>query len=209
MASLGEFLRGLFDDGRVVFRGRPDPWEGDRPEALGVLELAFSDHRLDVAGPPIGFDAPSALAASELVRQACWFLVSRSEPAGEMERWLIVPPRPRSASEDLSADLAFRFLPQIYRRARSIAPGDRLTAILAGVLRDWPLSGVLSDLEEGPSEPGLGGHPGLLMLYAERLSRAEKPGWVPRGAAMDHLERVYHGLGRARPAPRPEGVPIG
>jgi hypothetical protein len=210
MASLGEFLQGLLDDGRVVFRARPEPSEEDRAGALAVLEPAFAVHRLDVAGSPIALDAPSALAASELVRQACWFLVSRSEPVEEMGRRLVLPRRPRSASEHLSGDLLFRFLPQVHRRARSIAPADRLSAILAEALRDWPLSGVLSDLEEGPADLGdLGGHPGLLLLYAERLARDEKPGWIPRGAAMDYVELVRDGLGRGRPAGRPEGVGLG
>jgi hypothetical protein len=212
MSSLGEFLRRLFDDGRVVLRDRPVASTGERADALVVLEAAFADHRLDVAGPPIEFDAPSALAASELVRQACWFLVSRSEPVEEMERVLIPPTPPQWSSEHLSGDLSLRFLPQVHRRARSIAPADRLASILTEVLRAWPLSGVLSDVEEGPTDLGsLGSHPGLLMLYAERLSKNEKPEWMPRGLAMDYVELVYDSLGKPRPTRRHDrlGVALG
>ena len=199
MATLGEFLRGLFEDGRIVLKGRPVPSEDDRPSAIGRLEAAFQVHRLDVAGPPIAFDPTSALAAAELVRQASWFLVNRSETVEMMERSLVMPRAPRTAGEHLSADLTFRFLPQIQRRARSISPGDRLSTFLAEVLRGWPLSGVLSDIEDGPADVGdLGGHPGLWMLYAERLALDEKPAWMPRGAARGHVELVFLGLGKGR-----------
>jgi len=216
MATLGEFLQGLFEEGRIVLKGRPVPSMGDRPAAIALLEAAFELHRLDVAGPPIPFDAPSALVAGELIRQASWFLVNRSEPVEEMERSLAIPHPPRSASEHLSADLAFRFLPQIERRARSISPGDWLSNFLADLLRSWPLSGVLSDIEEGPETVGdLGGHPGLWMLYAERLARDEKPAWMLSGPARGHVELVFLGLGKGRspllgpPTDAVQGVVLG
>jgi MoxR-vWA-beta-propeller ternary system domain bpX4 len=201
MATLGDFLQTLFEEGRIVLKGRPEPAEADRPAALRVLEAAFDLHRLDIAGPSIAFDAPSALTAAELVRRAGWFLVNRSESVREMGRALTMPRAPLTASEHLSTDVSFRFLPQVYRRARSIAPEDRLAKFLADLLRAWPLSGVLSDLAEGPKDIGdLGGHPGLWMLYAERLALDEKPGWMPGGAPREHVELVFTGLGKARSA---------
>jgi hypothetical protein len=95
--------------------------------------------------------------------------------------------------------VTLRFLPQVHRRARAVAPDDRLAALLAGVLRQWPLSGVLSDVEEGPAAPpDFGGHPGLLLLYAERLARNEKPAWLPAGPGLEYLELVLADLGRER-----------
>jgi MoxR-vWA-beta-propeller ternary system domain bpX4 len=199
MATLGDFLQTLFDEGRIVLRGRPIPQESDHASALSRLEAAFQIHRLDVAGPPIPFDGPRALLAAELVRQSSWFLINRSESVETMERFLIWPRPPRTASEHLSADLTFRFLPRIQRRSRSIAPGDRLASFLADLLRAWPLSGVLSDIPEGPKDVGdLGGHVGLWMLYAERLARDEKPAWMPRGPAREYVELVFRGLGKGR-----------
>ena len=215
MASMAEFVRGVFEEGRVVHRGPPFGPIEDRPEAIAALAEAFAVHRLDVAGPAIDFDAASALAAAGLLRRSSWFLLSRAEPGGVMDRELKLPPPPRTAAEHLSADLMLRFLPTIHRRARAFAPGDALAGILAEALRRWPLSGVLSDLEDGPEEVGdLGGHPGLALLYAERLAEDERPGWKPRaGAMMDQVERVLKGLGRGNsPLLRPErveGVPLG
>ena len=81
--------------------------------------------------------------------------------------------------------------------------GDKLTALLEEVLRRWPLSGVLADIDEAPLTPlTFGGHPGLLMLYAERLAQHEKPAWIPSGAAMEYVELVYADLGKDCPEPK-------
>ena len=114
MATLGDFLQTLFEEGRIVLFGRPEPSEADRPAALRVLEAAFDLLRLDVAGPPIPFDARSALAAAELVRLAGWFLVNRSESVREMDRSLSMPRPPFTAGEHLSAG---RLVPSSSRRS--------------------------------------------------------------------------------------------
>jgi hypothetical protein len=37
----------------------------------------------------------------------------------------------------------------------------------------------------------LGGHPGLLLLYAERLAEHLRPEWVPDGPARPYVELVF------------------
>jgi hypothetical protein len=79
-----------------------------------------------------------------------------------------------------------------------------LTRCLAELLRRWPLTGVLADLEDGPLAPvELGGHPGLLLLYAERLAESPRPAWVPRGPALPFVEMVFAERGLRVPAPPP------
>ena len=197
--SLVPLLQRLFDDGTVILRERPRLEAGERPEALALLERAYASYRLDAAGPPVDFDPGPALAAAELLGHACWFLVNHDEPPAELEKCLVMPVPPAFAAQHLSGDLVLRFLPQVHRRARALAPDDRLAALLAGVLRQWPLSGVLSDVEERPlTPPAFGGHPGLLLLYAERLARNGKPAWVPAGRGLEYLELVLAELGRER-----------
>jgi hypothetical protein len=197
--SLVPLLQRLFDDGTAVLRERPRLAAGERRAALALLERAHAAFRLDVAGPPLAFDGGIALAAAELLGHACWFLVNHAEPPAELEKCLALPGPPTSPAQHLSADVTLRFLPQVHRRARAVAPDDRLAALLAGVLRRWPLSGVLSDVQEGPAAPpDFGRHPGLLLLYAERLARSEKPAWLPGGPGLEYLELVLADLGRER-----------
>jgi hypothetical protein len=137
------------------------------------------------------------VAAGELVRQACWFLVRHDQPPEVLDQRLVMPAGPRSPADHLSADLVFRFLPQIHRRARALDPADRLTTLLETVLRRWPLSGVLSTVDQGPEWPlNFGGHRGLQMLYAERLAQNEKPAWIPAGSGFEYVELVWAELGK-------------
>jgi hypothetical protein len=194
MDTLADFLARLLGEGRVVFRERPRPGPEDAGRAAGVLEHAFDAVRLDVAGPSIPFDPAAAVAAGELVRRACWALVSHEERVEDLARALTMPMAPTAPAQHLSADLALRYLPQVHRRARAINPADPLRGLIEEVLRRWPLSGVLADLMEGPILPPEAlDHPGLFLLYAERLAAHDRPSWRPAGRASEFAALV--GLG--------------
>jgi MoxR-vWA-beta-propeller ternary system domain bpX4 len=200
MSPLAEFLDILLHEGRAILRGHPGAPAFQDPDAARVLEHAFSSYRLGLAGPLLDFDAAVAQAAAAVVCNASWFQVSRNEPESELERLLTFPGPPRTPAEHISADLVLRFLPQVHRRAKAHNPSDRLTELVAEVLRRWPLSGVLADIEEAPLTPlGFGGHPGLLMLYAERFAKHEKAAWIPSGPGLEYCELVFGELGKKSP----------
>jgi hypothetical protein len=206
MSTLADFLQRVFDDGEAVLSG-PVSRDADAA-ARSVLASAFAHHALDVAGPPIAFDPPAAVAAARLLAAACWQLVAPDDdapalpPPGEPEG----SPLAGRPAAHLSADVTLRFLPVVHRRARLRACDDPLAAAVADLLRRWPLSGVLADLPGSPAgDPDFGGHPGLQLLYAERLLAHEKPLWLPKSApARERVELVYRG--RGRPVPRPVTV---
>src|SRR5262249_55923260 len=190
--SLAEFLPRLFDHGEVRFRERPASSDVDREQARALLEGVFASYRLDVAGPPITFDAEIGLAAASVVEMACWYLVNRDEPEEQVKQALQMAGPPVSASAHLSADLVFRYLAHLHRRARAHAPSDVLVTQLADILRKWPLSGVQSDVDEPPLTPlEFAGHDGLMLLYAERFVRRPKPAWRPgKGRLLEFVELV-------------------
>jgi hypothetical protein len=184
MAAFSEFLSQLLDEGKIVFRSAKPPQDRPSDRDAAMLAEAFATFALSVGGPPIAFEARTACEAAELVRQASWALVSRDERPEELERRLRMSTAPSTPAQHLSADLMLRYLPQVLRRARGLDPVDPLIEILAEVLRRWPLSGVLSDVEEGPlTAPHFAGHPGLLLLYSERLAANDRPAWRPEPAS--------------------------
>jgi hypothetical protein len=214
MSPLARFFHELLRDGHMVLRELPatDP-AGDL--AL-VLRAAYETYRLEIAGPAPAFDEPTALAAARVVYDAGWALVSQRLPVIELEKRLRMPGVPRTAAQHLSADLLLRYLPQVRRRARARDPADPFPAILEKVLRQWPLSGVLADIDERPDATlEFDHHPGLLLLYAERLAEHPKPAWLPTGKALEYVELVWEQLHRdpaflrqARTEPPEEGVPF-
>ena len=190
MSATSEFLESLFDDGAVTFAARPVAAPGDSA-ARELLDRVHTTERLSVAGPPVPFDSFAALAAAEFLRWACWFVVNREESAAEIERLLIVPPEPQIAAQHLSADLTFRFLPQVHRRARALNPDDPLTLRMSDALRRFPLSGVLADIAAEPTTRlEFENHPGLQLLYAERFERHSRPAWRPGGRTGEYLDLV-------------------
>jgi hypothetical protein len=199
MDSLLAFVRRLLEEGEVRLEERPNPSAKERAEAEAFLAQAYAAYRLEIAGALLDYDAATTTAASELVWQACWFLVSHQESDLALEKHLTMPGEPLSPAQHLSADLMLRFLPQIHRRAQALAPDDPLSRRLAQILRHWPLSGVLADVQEGPLRPlDFGGHPGLMLLYAERLAVTAKPAWLPSGKPLEYVELVFQELGNER-----------
>jgi MoxR-vWA-beta-propeller ternary system domain bpX4 len=180
MAAFSEFLAELLDEGKIVFRSAKPPQDRPSERDVAILSEAFDTVALSVAGPPIRFESRTACEAAELVRQASWALVNREERVDDLKRRLRMTKASSTPAQHLSADLMLRYLPQVLRRARGLDPADPLVEILSGILRRWPLSGVLSDIEEGPLvAPHFGGHPGLLLLYCERLAANDRPAWRP------------------------------
>ena len=180
MTSFHQFLTELLTEGRVVFRSARAPQDRPRAEDIALLERAYNAFRLSVAGPEIAFDPAIGYSAAELVRQASWALVNHDDQVSHLKKCLTMPIQPVTAAHHLSGDLMLRYLPQVLKRARGLDPTDPLISLLEAVLRAWPLSGVLSDGAEGPTGPrDLGGHPGLLLLYAERLAANDRPAWRP------------------------------
>lgn len=204
MASLLEFLEGLLKEGTAILRSRPEIEAGELHAVQRLLAAAYEDHRLDVAGPPIAFDASAALTAAKHFGLACWFFLHRGDPPDEIENCLPRLPPPVSAAQHLSTDLVLRFAAQVHRRAKNLDPGDILTKRLTQLLRDHPLSGVLADIDEGPSTPlRLDDHAGLQLLYAERLAENVRPAWVPQGPALAYVEVVFAERGLSVPGPLP------
>ncbi len=177
-----EFLSQLFDHGTIVFRSPPAPLDPLSlcPDTIAALAIAFDAHRLTVAGPPIAFDPACAIAAAELVRQSSWALMNRGLHLKEINKRWNMPVSPTTAAQHLSADLTLRYMPQILLRARALDSSDPLVNRIAAILRRWPLSGVLSDIDDAPlGSLEFAGHPGLMLLYAERLSSNDRPAWRP------------------------------
>jgi hypothetical protein len=200
MAAFSEFLAELFGEGKVVFRSGEKPRDRPTDGDVAILREAFATFALSVAGPPIAFDVRTATEAADLVRQASWALVDREERPADLKRRLRMTAVPTTPAQHLSADLLLRYLPQLVKRASGLDPTDPLAEFLADVLRRWPLTGALSDIEDAPLAPAeFGGHPGLLLLYAERLTAHDRPTWRPgpTSPAYDYYQLVSSSSARS------------
>lgn len=191
MDDLAEFLRPLFQSGVVRFHEPPRASAEPLDTSRALLRARHERVCLDLAGPPPPFSERVAIRAAGFVRSICWSLVDRSEPAEELARRVRLDVRPERPEDHLAADLTFRYLPAILRRAHAIDSADPLVEIVTEVLREWPLSGVLAGLDDGPTQtPDFGDQSGIALLYAERFASRPRSAWRPSGLAGDWLERL-------------------
>jgi len=198
MPPFRDWLARVLADGESVQESPPVLHPAERPAVTADLRAAFDRHALDVAGPPVAFDAGAAVGAAVVLARACWQLVG-----GDPEPLDVGTP-PATAAAHLSADVTLRFLAVVQRRARTRAADGEPAAALDRLLRAWPLSGVLADLDGEPTTPpDFDGHAGLQLLYAERLVATGRAGWVPRdGPARARAERAFADRGRPLPEDR-------
>jgi hypothetical protein len=195
------WLERVLVHGESVQSEAPPDERQDDPEIRSLLEAAYRRHVANVAGPPLPFQMETALHAARILAEACWACASSSEFASS-------PPwqrEPKATIEHLSADLLFRFLPGVWKRAKARDSESPLCVTLEAMLRRWPLSGVLADLDGEPAKPPqFEGAPGLQMLYAERLLANPRLGWLPpEGQAREWVERIFQEAGKPIPKERP------
>jgi hypothetical protein len=194
MPALATFLQQLLFEGRISLHAPPDV---DDAGAAVILRQAYDAYVLSLAGPALTFDAQIALSAGRLVLAASWYFLNPGLLIEEPKKTLSMPSPPAKPEDHLSADLVLRFLPTLHRRAKSLMPNDPLPQALEQMLRQWPLSGVLADIDDPPLTPvDFGEHAGLQFLYAERLAQHERPGWFPAGRGIQYVELVWQQLGK-------------
>ena len=149
----------------------------------------------NITGPKIPFEPDVAFSAAEILRQASWFLVSNEAPREEVKAKLQMPRGPKTPGYHLSGDLTFQYLPTLHRRALARDVNDVVTQCLGELLRQWPLSGVLSVLEDAPSTPLDFGHAGLWLCYAERYAQHPRSAWLPSGLGLESVELAWQECG--------------
>ena len=168
-------LRSLRESGRA----RVSPWRGNTAEtaAAETPGLWQELQRWDIqARETAGLELPpleptAALWAARTFHQLCQGFACRGVGAPELKAGLSTPgPAAGTPAIDWSVDLTFHHLPALFELVRRTAPGDPLLEILSRLAADWPLSSVGCPGLPGPAHPTCPPHPGLLRLYADRVT---------------------------------------
>jgi hypothetical protein len=200
VATFADWLTEVLNHGISLQTAAPELETRERNHVEKVLRAAFDLQLLSLAGPLVHFTAEVAVQACEVLARHCWFYATRPEDSAWLSDQL---PEPMTASEHLSTDITLRFLPTVYRRAIARGQGDLQTTACEKLLRRYPLSGVLMNCPTGPTTPlTLDCHPGLMMLYAERLVQHPEAAWVPTsGLSREYVERAFAEIGKPIPKP--------
>lgn len=165
-------------------------------EALtAALQHVYAEEQEHWAENPPPLDLHAAAWAANQFYRACQFLVVRDAPPEKVMLDLGSPcPSPRGPAVDFSVDLIFRHLPDLYDRARRLAPNDPLVTALLAWARTWALSSPGVKLEEPPPLETFAASPGLWRLYVDRVAaRMAEDRWPdPRVAAQLRTDLGAH-----------------
>lgn len=191
--ALAPFLENLFTDGNALV----DPPAVSDPQDLrdcrALLAAEEAKVRIEFPGQAPEFNLAAAIWGAETLLRICQLAIFRATSevmiaAAFSEKC----PEGHPAEKHYAVDLTWRFLPDLFRFANSVAPDDPLVKALKLAAAEWPLSSIGIpgiDLTSG-SRVHLDevlNHPGLYRIYLDRVIARK---------ATDHLQepRVLSGV---------------
>jgi MoxR-vWA-beta-propeller ternary system domain bpX4 len=175
--------------------------ERDAEQDQGLVRLLrewHSEALLDLPGAALDFDSGAARWGAKILFRAAWFYMDReSDPS--LVASLLAEPLPMHPTPPVlfSLDLALQSLPEIYRLAQTLAPGDPLLVALRSLALRLPFSGVgIEQAENGAplADPAawsaLISHSGLWQIFIDRVIRAKAHAWLGHESVRDAVVRV-------------------
>lgn len=170
--KLAAFLRDLLEKGKVTVAGQIGPFgDDDLRAAETTLRHYYEEDALEMPGAAPAFLPEAALWGARYFYHAVQLAVLRDLGEEVVRQYLQDYPGPRTPEAVYSADLTFRYLPDLLRLARGLAPGDVLVAALQRTALDWPFSSVGSGTAGEVVAGVILEHPSLRTAYVDRIIR--------------------------------------
>jgi hypothetical protein len=168
---LSGFLEDLLTTGAVTLAGQPVPFEpADLAAAEARLRARHAEDALELPGVAPAFDAPAALWAAQYLYHTVQLTLLRALDETVVAQCLADFPGEPTHEAIYSVDLTFRYLPDLLRLAKGLAPGDALVARLLATARQWPFSFVgTPPSDDATAEARVLAHPALRQTYLDRV----------------------------------------
>jgi hypothetical protein len=176
---LTSFLHDLLTTGTVTLSGRPAPFEAaDLLAADALLRAYYAEDALALPHSAPAFDAAAARWAARYLYYTIQLALVRELSETVIEDYLPDFAGEVTPEAVYSADLTFRYLPDLLHLAKGLAPGDALVARLQATARCWPLSFVGQERPTPAAEGVVLDHPALRQEYVDRIIRAQNRVWA-------------------------------
>jgi hypothetical protein len=183
---LTAFLYDLLTTGAVTLAGQPGPFESaDLRAAEAKLRAYHAEDALELPHAAPAFDAAAARWAAQLLYHTVQLALLRELDEAVIGQCLTDFAGEITPEATYSADLTLRYLPDLLRLAKGLAPGDALVARLLALARQWPFSFVGTAPDAMEAEAAVLAHPALRQAYLDRIirlkdrARAGQPHLVP------------------------------
>lgn len=169
---LSEFLKNLYEEGRVVVAERDVVAFGDEDlrDSLHNLHLRYSEDVAEMPALAPPFDAEAALWAAQYFCRAVQLTVHRHLDESMVAQLLTPFPGLLSSGATYSADLVLRYLPDLFRLAKGLSPRDVVVRNLTETAAQWPFSSIGIGCEPlSASLQVVLSNPSLRLAYADRV----------------------------------------
>jgi len=170
--KLATFLRDLGEGGQVTVAGQIGPFDAaDLHESEQILRCNYAEDALEMPGTAPDFSPEAALWGAQYLYCAAQLTVLRDLGGEVVAEYLKDYPGPVTPAVIYSVDLTFRYLPDLIRLAKGLAPGDVLVATLRDAARHWSFSSVGTEVAGEVNVEGIFEHPSLGAAYVDRIIR--------------------------------------
>ncbi len=169
--ALHSFLSDLFVNGEVQVAPQLEPFsETEELDAQRFLEEIHIEEQLNTPKAAIPFDAPAALWAAKFLYRAVQFTLLRAVDENTIKKELSLYPGTITAASICSADLCLRYMGDLSKLTKSLAPADVLLEYYRKLAYQWPYSAIgWAVLPNKEQLFDLLRHEGLRLLFLERL----------------------------------------
>jgi hypothetical protein len=185
------FLSDLFKSGDVTVEADLKVVsDKDKQEALQLLRQMYSISILEMPANPPEFNGTAALWAAEILYKSMQYITVRSLEVEQDDPLWKPFPEEKNAAVIYSADLCFRYLPDLFNLAVRLAPGDPLIIKIKEIALAWPYSSVGIELNGTPDEHEIICNSALLMNYADRIIEKKDKARLATSQVKEKVEAI-------------------
>jgi len=172
--TLTDFLSALINKGEVTVAPVPAAFDnGDIRLAQVHLQQYYEDDRTDMPSVAPAYDAEAALWAACYIYRTVQFILLRNLG----EEYIAVYLKPYTGaytpSAAYSADLTFRYLPDLLHLAQGLSPEDPLVKEMAATAARWPFSAAMVPAVNTEDLSVILEHDSLRIAYIDRIMLAK------------------------------------
>ncbi len=169
--SLPSFLSDLFSHGEIVVANRLEAFtRAEEAEAQLLLEELHSEEQLNTPKAAIAFDPAAALWSAKFLYRAVQITLLRALDEDTIKKELRLYPGTITPASICSADLCLRYVGDLFKLTKGLAPGDILLDYFKKLALQWPYSAIgWASLPNKEQLFEILKHEGLRLLFLERL----------------------------------------
>lgn len=178
--QLADFITQLCREGRATVDWELRPHSDQELDgAKAVLKQYYEATSLEMPYQAPDFHPHAALWGATYLFMAIRFVLVRQYDEALINQHLIDYPGTKTPEVIYSADLCLRFLPDLLKLAKGIAPDDILVTKIKETALEWPFSSVGIKLGAAPALEVVEAHASLRLAYRDRVIAAADKSRIP------------------------------